>query len=648
MNILPALPRTTFTLILTLLWLHVLTMHVTYTNGNILVVGSANLDTILHVHHLPQSGENIMTIPYTDVREVAGGKGCNQAIAAAKLQLKSSRSSSQIVVKFLGRFGQDSVAAGILRDALECNGVDLTLCDNYDSHVFQTLQLQDEENDDFIGNNGCKINSSGRGYVFLQQSDGAVSAVVVGGSNMEGWWPRSYVNNLSVLDLERRLEELLASTCIGNYNDLDDNDDVKVVMLQCEIPEYVNIAIAKIAKRRGWTVMLDIGGEERSLSSEMLQLCDFVAPNFTEMQRLCKNQGHSITGINENECDFDQIIKAARALQSENHANSCNILVTLGKNGSILVCAGDEEDVIIHQPPQALPKHLPVVDETGAGDCFRAAFVTAYTEHKSFEQCLRFASASGALAVTREGAVPSIPCRSEVESLLNDNFLKNNGLPAVLQNDRFRGGKTTSSKSEEDTINKYDEFPLMFGSRLNSMKDRPELWGGEQGVRGWVKRQGSIKGLGCVDFNFPQHFVEWSSKEAKQALDEVDLVAGAVCLRYPHHQFQQGAMTHPDVKVRQEAIELTKQAAHTARDLGASEVVVWSAYDGYDYAFQVDHNEKWEQIVLAFQECCDEFPDIKFSLEFKPTDENTRFFAVSTKCTQSSYVSFEFILIDLL
>jgi xylose isomerase len=50
--------------------------------------------------------------------------------------------------------------------------------------------------------------------------------------------------------------------------------------------------------------------------------------------------------------------------------------------------------------------------------------------------------------------------------------------------------------------------------------------------------------------------------------------------------------------------------------------------DGYDYPFQVNYNEKWDQIVEAFQECCDEYPDIKWSLEFKPTDENTRFFTV--------------------
>lgn len=42
----------------------------------------------------------------------------------------------------------------------------------------------------------------------------------------------------------------------------------------------------------------------------------------------------------------------------------------------------------------------------------------------------------------------------------------------------------------------------------------------------------------------------------------------------------------------------------------------------------MDYDDKWQELVEAFQECCDAFPDIKFSLEYKPTDENTRFFTV--------------------
>lgn len=43
---------------------------------------------------------------------------------------------------------------------------------------------------------------------------------------------------------------------------------------------------------------------------------------------------------------------------------------------------------------------------------------------------------------------------------------------------------------------------------------------------------------------------------------------------------------------------------------------------------QVDYHHLWDAVVSAFQEVCDAFPTVKVSLEYKPTDENTRFFAV--------------------
>ena len=56
-----------------------------------------------------------------------------------------------------------------------------------------------------------------------------------------------------------------------------------------------------------------------------------------------------------------------------------------------------------------------------------------------------------------------------------------------------------------DLSSQEEKFPFKFASRLNSMKDRPDLWMGEPGVVGWIKRQGQIKGLDLIDFNYPQH-----------------------------------------------------------------------------------------------------------------------------------------------
>jgi xylose isomerase len=60
-----------------------------------------------------------------------------------------------------------------------------------------------------------------------------------------------------------------------------------------------------------------------------------------------------------------------------------------------------------------------------------------------------------------------------------------------------------------------------------------------------------------------------------------------VCIRFPAAEFRLGAFTNPQPGVRQRAVELASAGCAWAAQLGASELVVWPQYDGYDYNFQV-------------------------------------------------------------
>lgn len=138
----------------------------------------------------------------------------------------------------------------------------------------------------------------------------------------------------------------------------------------------------------------------------------------------------------------------------------------------------------------------------------------------------------------------------------------------------------------------------------------------------------------CLPHHLPVHLPLAGSQlgghtaeEIREALQAANLKAGAICLRY-EKEHQAGAFTHPEEALRRKAIEITKEGARWALALGAGELVVWSAFDGYDYNNQVDYHVLWQRVVDAFVEICDEFPTLRVSLEFKPTDENTRFFAV--------------------
>jgi ribokinase len=65
---------------------------------------------------------------------------------------------------------------------------------------------------------------------------------------------------------------------------------------------------------------------------------------------------------------------------------------------------------------EARPPATEAVDATGAGDTFSAALTVALVEGQAPERALQFACAAGAVAVTKMGAQPSLPMRSEVAS----------------------------------------------------------------------------------------------------------------------------------------------------------------------------------------------------------------------------------------
>ena len=81
---------------------------------DVVVVGSANLDLVATLDHLPKPGETIVALDYA---EHAGGKGVNQAVACARMGARTA---------FVGCVGNDD-AGTFLRGVLENEGIDTTM-----------------------------------------------------------------------------------------------------------------------------------------------------------------------------------------------------------------------------------------------------------------------------------------------------------------------------------------------------------------------------------------------------------------------------------------------------------------------------------------------------------------------------------------
>jgi ribokinase len=184
----------------------------------IVVVGSANTDFVLRVPELPSKGETVLGNQF---RVVRGGKGANQAVAAARLGAE---------VTFVARLGTDSFGDEAL-----------------------AAYKQEGIRTDFI----------------IQDPDihSGIALIMVNakGENVIGVGPGAN-SHLSAENIQT------ASAAI---------EEADCVLLQLEIPLSVVQAAAEIAHRSKVKVILN-PAPARELPREILQSVDYLTPNETE------------------------------------------------------------------------------------------------------------------------------------------------------------------------------------------------------------------------------------------------------------------------------------------------------------------------------------------------------------------------------
>ena len=131
---------------------------------------------------------------------------------------------------------------------------------------------------------------------------------------------------------------------------------------------------------------------------EKLERVEILSPNESETEIL--------TGIRPN--SLENCLRASIALC--NRVDIRYVVLKLGARGCY-VYDGKYCDLIS-------PVEVPVVDTTAAGDVFTAALTTEYLRTGDILASARFANAAGALAVSKAGAIASVPTLDEVRSIL--------------------------------------------------------------------------------------------------------------------------------------------------------------------------------------------------------------------------------------
>ena len=84
-----------------------------------------------------------------------------------------------------------------------------------------------------------------------------------------------------------------------------------------------------------------------------------------------------------------------------------------------------------------------------------------------------------------------------------------------------------------------------------------------------------------------------------------------------------GSLSAKDPSIRAQAVEATREAAENARKVGCPMLCIWPGQDGYDYSLQADFRAERRWFTEGIRTVANEYPDIRFALEYKPKEPRT-------------------------
>ena len=190
--------------------------------NKVCVLGSINMDFVIKVKDMPQEGETILSKGF---EKIPGGKGANQAVAAARCGNS---------VSMIGRIGEDSDGR-YLKKLLEEEGINAT-------HI-----LEDKEN------------STGMAMITVNDK-GNNSIVVIAGANMG-------ITKKNIEDAKSVIEES------------------DILISQFETPIDLTLESFKIAKENNKITILNPAPATK-IDDELLKYVDIIIPNETEAELL--------------------------------------------------------------------------------------------------------------------------------------------------------------------------------------------------------------------------------------------------------------------------------------------------------------------------------------------------------------------------
>jgi ribokinase len=322
-------------------------------SGRVIVVGSVNVDLVIRGERLPSPGE---TVAGGTFERHHGGKGGNQAVAAARLGRP---------VLFVGAVGDDDFGVEA-RSALAAEGVDVSF--------LATLEGQ----------------ATGVALIFVDQG-GENLISVASGANAA---------------LEPGVIEPALDRIGVHAGD--------VVLVCHELPTATVREALRAGRAAGARTVFNPAPAD-GIDRTVLAAADIITPNRGELLVLAATEARRSGRASATGAAAANVARAARGLlerAADGPGVGEAVIVTLGSSGALVVTARGAVDVA--------PLVVEAIDTTGAGDAFNGALAVAIAEDRPLEDAVRRAVTAGALATTKVGAREGMPTAAELAAALGD------------------------------------------------------------------------------------------------------------------------------------------------------------------------------------------------------------------------------------
>ncbi len=361
-------------------------------SGRVIVVGSVNVDLVVSVARLPGPGETVIGGRF---ERHHGGKGGNQAVAAARLGVPAF---------FVGAVGDDAFGEEA-RAALESEGIDCSALRRLDRHATGVALITVDE----AGENTIAVAGGANAMITSLHVRDSLKrlALTVGDVVLVGHEIRTGATHEAL-----RLGRLAGATTILNPAPAAGLEAPTLALADLLTPNEGELAVlaagVEAARSRrgegagayGGGRTASAGGGGRTARAASDGRVPGTGPGDSAVSGSSAQDGAATDPAASPAASPAATTAAAKRLLGPD-AGDRAVLVSLGGRGAMLV-AGRRSTVMP-------ARRVDVIDTVGAGDALNGALAAGLAAGLSLEDAARRAVIAASLAVTRAGAREGMP-----------------------------------------------------------------------------------------------------------------------------------------------------------------------------------------------------------------------------------------------